>query len=122
MTRGLLDDIIEQWHNDPDYLTEKLKLSLMEQISSIMRAKSISRSELARRLGSSRAYVTRLLDGSANMTIETLTRLSLALGCRLTIELREETHQSRNADVIDLPRSQHHDTLKVRGIHDVPGR
>jgi len=121
MSRGFLDDAIEQWQNDPVYQAEKLKLMLMEHVSAVMEEKNISRAELARRLGSSRAYITRLLDGSANMTVETLTRLSLALGCRLYIELREEPQRGRRADVIDLPRSRRRSSQNARGIHHLPG-
>ncbi|MBM3498125.1 MAG: helix-turn-helix transcriptional regulator [Armatimonadetes bacterium] len=45
-----------------------------------MNKHGISRAELARRLGKSRAYVTRMLNGQPNMTLKTLTLIAVALG------------------------------------------
>lgn len=48
-------------------------------------AAGVSRSELAQRAGVSRSRVTKVLSGTANVTLETLARFSVALGVRLVI-------------------------------------
>jgi len=64
------------------YWEEELLLTVARRISDTMADQDVSRSELARRLGVSPAYVTKLLRGHANMTIETLAKIAFALGHR----------------------------------------
>lgn len=45
-----------------------------------MEETQITRAELARRLGTSKGYVTQLLDGTANMTLRTVSDVFVALG------------------------------------------
>jgi transcriptional regulator with XRE-family HTH domain len=53
-----------------------------------MEAQGISRAEFARRLGTSQAYVTRVLGGNANFTLKTMSKLALALDLELEVVLR----------------------------------
>ncbi|MDQ7824985.1 MAG: helix-turn-helix transcriptional regulator [Candidatus Eremiobacteraeota bacterium] len=90
MKRGALEAYEEKWRDDCDYRIEVLKIKVTEQICSLMKDKSISRAELARRLGSSRAYITKLLNGSANLTLETLVKIASSLDSELEILLLPE--------------------------------
>lgn len=47
----------------------------------------VSRSELARRLGTSPAYVTKILRGDTNFTLGSLAKIAEALGSRLELRL-----------------------------------
>lgn len=69
----------EEWKDDPDYELEGVLLDVTEQIARALIAQGMKRSELAERLGTSRAYVTKLLDGQENMTLKTLVRVANAL-------------------------------------------
>jgi transcriptional regulator with XRE-family HTH domain len=71
-------DRLEREH-DPDYIYEGIVLDLTEQIAARLIDTGMRRSELAERLGTSRAYVTKLLDGQENMTLKTLVRVANAL-------------------------------------------
>ena len=51
----------------------------------LMDEKGVSKAELARRLGRSRPYVTKLLNGSTNMTIRTIADVLFHLGYRLEV-------------------------------------
>ena len=51
-----------------------------EDIIGLMEEKGVSRVELAERLGTSRAFISQVLNGSRNMTLRTLFRISRALG------------------------------------------
>lgn len=70
--------------NEPDekrlYEQEKLLFDATELISKLMERENISRSALAERLGKSKAYVTQVLRGQANMTLRTLADLMHAMG------------------------------------------
>jgi cyanate lyase len=68
---------------------ERLILGLAEAICAVMEEQGVSKAELAARLGKSRAFVTQLLDGRANMTLRTVSDVFLALGKSLDIVARD---------------------------------
>jgi transcriptional regulator with XRE-family HTH domain len=59
---------------------EQLLFDATELISRTMEQQGVSKAELARRIGKSKAYVTQLLGGHTNMTLRTLSDLAAALG------------------------------------------
>ena len=83
----------EKWFKDEletvrktfEYRLERILIQLGEGICRLMRDQQISRAEVAERLGVSRAYVTKVLNGNPNLTIRTLLKLSDALGRELAI-------------------------------------
>jgi transcriptional regulator with XRE-family HTH domain len=77
---GWFDKQLIEWDKDPDYILEGVLLAATERICELMQKHDISRAELARLLGKSRAYVTRVLNGQPNMTLKTLTHIAVALG------------------------------------------
>lgn len=70
-----------------DYEQERLVRSATERISEAMEEAGISRADLARMMGTSRANVTTLLSGERNMTLRTLADLAAVLGQRVEITL-----------------------------------
>jgi transcriptional regulator with XRE-family HTH domain len=80
-------ELFERYQNDPEYVIEELKLALAEGIEESMERKGLTRSEFARRLGTSPAYVTKLLRGTFNPTLETIARIAIALDARLQLSL-----------------------------------
>ena len=69
------------------YQIDRLKVEISERIYNAMKEQGVSNAELARRLGKSRAYVTKLLRGTTNFTLESLVRIGRALSCEVEIEL-----------------------------------
>ena len=67
-----------QWRQDNEYwLTYSRNITL--QVLQAMEQQSVTQVELARRMGCSQQYVSNLLKGSSNMTLETIGRLEKAL-------------------------------------------
>ncbi|HEV7683114.1 MAG TPA: helix-turn-helix transcriptional regulator [Pyrinomonadaceae bacterium] len=64
---------------------EGAKFDVSEHIFSMMERQGVSKAKLARRMGKSRPYVTRMLQGNANFTLESLVKIARALECRLDI-------------------------------------
>jgi transcriptional regulator with XRE-family HTH domain len=65
-----------------------LKEVVAWQLSQAMKERSISKTEMARRMKTSRAAVDRLLDiGNRSATLSSLTRAAAVLGKELRIEL-----------------------------------
>jgi transcriptional regulator with XRE-family HTH domain len=73
-----------------DYRLEKVLFGVAEQLSSQLEKQSLTRNDLAKRMGVSGAYVTKILNGNPNLTIKSLLKLSDALGQELAIQLYRE--------------------------------
>lgn len=64
------------------------KRILAEQIKQIMEQKHITKTEMAKKMETSRAAVNRLLNpNNPNVTLDTLDRAAIALGMKLNISL-----------------------------------
>lgn len=66
---------------------DDIKASVVEDIKAGMRIAKIDQSMLAARLKTSPPYITKILKGEQNFTIETMDQIATALGLRLKIEL-----------------------------------
>jgi len=62
------------------YEREALAFEASELISRLMEEQQLSKTDLARLVGTSKSHVTQLLSGSRNMTVHTLADLAFALG------------------------------------------
>jgi transcriptional regulator with XRE-family HTH domain len=71
----------------PKYWEEGAILEFTEALYIAMEEQRVTRAELARRLGTSQAYITRVLSGNANFTLKTMAKLALALGLQLEVGL-----------------------------------
>jgi transcriptional regulator with XRE-family HTH domain len=132
MTRG--------YDRDPEYQAEYMKLIFGEELGDLMGQQHISQAELARRIGTSRAYITRIFRSDFNPTLETLAKLAIALDARIAIHLHPNetevrwlevpkalgmararskpaaTAQANNPVVSDKPRIRKRERVGIRGI------
>lgn len=89
------------------YWAERAILEFVIELSKLMETRKVSRAELARMLGTSPAYITKVLRGDANFTVDSMVRLSWALGARLHIHLAEEDVSVRWFDIAQQQKSAH---------------
>ena len=68
------------------YAIEGLVAEAGEFIARLMEERKVTKAELARRLGKSRAYITQMLSGSTNLTIRTLAEVAYALGAEVKLQ------------------------------------
>ncbi|MCC6366726.1 MAG: helix-turn-helix transcriptional regulator [Bryobacterales bacterium] len=64
---------------------EALVTEASEMIARLMAEQDVSKADLARKLNKSRAWVTQLLSGKANMTVRTLGEVVYALGAEVKL-------------------------------------
>jgi transcriptional regulator with XRE-family HTH domain len=81
------------------YEQDRLIIWATEHLSQIMDEQSLSKADLARLLGTSRAYVTNLLSGRTNLTLRTLADVAAVMDYR--IEVKHEP--LRQGDFINTP-------------------
>jgi transcriptional regulator with XRE-family HTH domain len=67
---------------------EALVAEASEMIARLMAEQNVSKADLARRLNKSRAWVTQLLSGQANMTIRTLAEVVYALDAEVKLQAK----------------------------------
>ena len=80
-----------QWaEQQDDYWLEGVKIEFTEQMLAQMDALSISRKDLAQRLGVSPAYITKILRGSTNFTLKSMVGIARALNCELHPHLQRK--------------------------------
>ena len=83
------------------YNVEGSILDFTEDLCRVMAEKDVSRAELARRIGTSPAYVTKILRGTSNFTLSSMVRVAMALGCDLRIHLAPRGSLTRWYDDIN---------------------
>ena len=83
----------------PAYQAEKLAVSFLAELNAFMQTHGLSNAELARRAGVSPAYITKVFRGPTNLSIETLTKLADAVGCKVHLHLANHGADVRWFDV-----------------------
>ena len=89
---------------EPAYWSYLTSLEFIDSIVAEMDAQSVSGAELARRMGTSRAWVSRVLEGECNLTLASMGKLAFALGMRVTTQLTPA--KAETTDVTDLPTAE----------------
>lgn len=82
------NDFIKSQENTLSYQIEKAKLNFIFNVNKIMNENNITNADLAKKLGTSKSYVTKILSGDhVNYTIEMMVRISTALRGKLKINI-----------------------------------
>lgn len=71
------------------YRVEKTKLEFVRGLTRLLKLKGISNTELAQRMETSNAYITKALRGDSNFTIESMVKLAHASGANLHIHVAD---------------------------------
>ncbi len=108
MSNALIKDFGLDLEKDPElkrlYYQEKLILDVTELISKLMEKKKVNKTKLAKSLSVGKSYITQLLDGTANMTLRTISDIFIALDSELVVNaalLSLEASQSYEYEVED---------------------
>lgn len=86
-------EALEQRDDDSKRLLrqEELLVDVQEEIAIAMNRESISKAELAKRLGKSRPFVTQVLNSGRNLTLRTWADIATSLGHRVTARMIKDT-------------------------------
>lgn len=72
----------------PAYQAEGASIRFTEELLARMKSCGLTRSALAEKIGSSPAYVTKILRGDTNFTLDSMVRIAQALECEIDFILR----------------------------------
>lgn len=73
--------------DDPEFVFESLRTDIAESISRAMRDAGLNENQLAKKLGMSRQAVNEALAMKGNMTLRTLAKFTVALGCAVSVRV-----------------------------------
>lgn len=85
--KGALYDLFEEMSDDPVADAEYLSISFVEEILEAAEKEGISREEIAKRMGVSKAGLSSIFNCSPRIWLSTLNRLAFAVNRRMVIEL-----------------------------------
>lgn len=95
------------------YWVNQITLQFATALWNKMQANGIKPSELAKIIGTSPAYITKVLRGDANYTVETLYKLSKAVDCKIEINIvdnepqqLEDSHTGKNIHALRMDKEQ----------------
>jgi antitoxin component HigA of HigAB toxin-antitoxin module len=80
MKKKSFKELLNEAKEQDTYWIGSAILDFTEGLYKMMEANGVSRSDLARRLGVSPAYITKVLRGNVNFTIDSMVRLVRAAG------------------------------------------
>lgn len=81
--------------------------SFVREVKYVMKRDHVSQKELARRLGKSSADVCQLLRGDRNLTIVTMTKISMALGAVVHLHVAPRGVGVASIEIPDAMTRQH---------------
>jgi plasmid maintenance system antidote protein VapI len=105
-----LAEAIRDLESSPTHVAETRKAVFVEDILRALDDDEVSKSELGRRMGKSRQQISTLLDEDKknNFTIETMAKISVALGRKLIVRMlasETEIQLNRNTIVQTAPQA-----------------
>ena len=115
---ALFRELFDSARSSLPYKVEKAIIGFTEQIIGKMEALDLSRTDFAAKLESSPAYVTKLLRGGTNFTLESMVKVSDALNCELEIKLIPKLSNESWVPVIDKKFPIHQPEVQVWQMND----
>ena len=79
---------LEQVKQTQAYRVQQLTLSFASTLANLMKERQVSKVQFAERVGTSPAYVTKVLRGDVNYTVETMVKLAAAVDADVMISLK----------------------------------
>jgi transcriptional regulator with XRE-family HTH domain len=83
-----LQQFLEAAQHDDAYWVEQAKIDFALALDLQRKRQNMTLSELAQKLGTSPAYITKVFRGDSNFTIETMVKLAIATSTQLDIQLK----------------------------------
>jgi transcriptional regulator with XRE-family HTH domain len=108
------EKLLTELRQSPEYAAERLALELIGHCELRRTQLGWSYAQLARQMGVSRTYISKLMSGTQNSTLGSLVKLAHALDCDLTLALRAKPASNNGSgrpaqtrvSLISTPRGQ----------------
>ena len=87
-TQNRLHDLFADARRTHAYKAQGASLEFTEDLVRLMQEQNVTNSELAVRIGTSPAYVTKILRGGTNFTLDTMVKIASMLGAEFRCHLQ----------------------------------
>jgi len=77
--KGLLDAEIDSLQDDPEYIAAGLMIEIADRVFEQMKNLGMTQKQLAKQIGCSQPYISRILNHGTSMSLLTLARIAVAL-------------------------------------------
>lgn len=131
MTSKTFTQLLAEARRRDTYWAERAKLDFVVALNRLMERRGVSRTAFAKRLGSSAAYITKVMKGDVNFTIESMVKLTRALDGSLDLQVRAREDEGRfiriidgrdaAAQITDFPETKYREIQKVSTTHRATG-
>jgi transcriptional regulator with XRE-family HTH domain len=95
----------DQARDSHAYRAEGASIRFTEDLVAHMKSCGLTRTALAEKIGSSPAYITKILRGDTNFTLDSMVKIATALGCELTVGLSPLPHAIRQQGKVSYRES-----------------
>ena len=86
----MIDSWIQQYEGDPDFEFDLLAIDIGERLVERMEKLSMNRTELAAKIGVSKARISQILGGHDNLTLKSLVAVAIGLESRIDLRLKNK--------------------------------
>ncbi len=100
-TKSKLAALLDLAKKRESYWVEKAKIGFAVALERRRKAANVSNAQLAEKLGTSPAYISKVFRGDTNFTIETMVKLARATGGTLQLEITDDVVQSAPVFVLN---------------------
>jgi len=76
--------------DDQAFKVETAIMEFTEELVELMEEKGISKTDLARRIGVKPPYITKILQGTSNFTLDSLVKIATAMDCEFRCHLQRK--------------------------------
>lgn len=115
-----LQSMLSKAHESHSFKLETAKMEFTEGVVALMDRHGISQSELAKRIDVSPAYITKILRGTTNFTLDTMVKIATALEAEYCSHLQPAGHRTQWFDLIDGHASTAENRFDPRDFRPVP--
>ena len=99
----MIDDWIRQYEGDPEFEFDLLAIDIGERMVERMEQLSMTRTELAGKIGVSKARISQILSGNDNLTLKSLVAVAGGLESRIELRLKSKEIDKPSAHFEWLP-------------------
>jgi transcriptional regulator with XRE-family HTH domain len=105
MGKKSFKQLFEEAQRHDDYWASTAIVAFTEDLYRLMKEKKITKSELARKIKTSPAYITKVLRGNANFTLQTMIKLIRAVGGNLHIHVAPDEREVQWIENFELNKA-----------------
>ena len=91
----------------PEYWLETIQNEIFRQVKFYMEKNDLNQTQLAKKLGVSKGYISQILNGNFNFTLKKLIELSLAIGISPNIQFKPVKEETKKQVLYKIEKENH---------------